>query len=147
MGRAGRGHLEDGYAHLLDKPWSTIDPSNHKRMFVSYTDFDFSQTNDCGTNFPGRTAIEFVESDDGGVTWSSTPTVAIEVCGNAAVQGSQLAVSSTGTLYISWVNLGSNFPLGPRCIQVASYAKGNPVRTGDGGWLDSAGRRFLLPAG
>src|SRR5579871_2773799 len=115
---------KSGYYHLLDKPWSTIDPSNHKRMFVSYTDFDYTQTNDCGTNYPGRTAIEFVESDDGGVTWSANPTVAIEVCGNAGVQGSQLAVSSTGTLYISWVNLGSNFPLGPRSIQVASYASG-----------------------
>src|ERR1700730_11669401 len=32
---------KDG-SHLLDKPWSTIDPSNTSRMFVSYTDFDFS---------------------------------------------------------------------------------------------------------
>ncbi len=110
--------------HLLDKPWSTIDPSNHKRIFVSYTDFDFSQTNACGTNYPGRTAIEFVESDDGGVSWSASPTVAIQVCGAAAVQGSQLAVSSTGVLYISWVNLGSNFPFGPRSIQISNYAGG-----------------------
>ena len=115
---------KSGYYHLLDKPWSTIDPSNHKRIFVSYTDFDFTQTNDCGTNYPGRTAIEFVESDDGGATWSANPTVAIEVCGAAGVQGSQLAVSSKGTLYISWVNLGSNFPLGPRAIQISSYASG-----------------------
>jgi hypothetical protein len=115
---------KSNFDHLLDKPWSTIDPSNHKRIFVSYTDFDFSETNDCGTNFPGRTAIEFVESDDGGKTWSATPNIAIEVCGNAAVQGSQLAVSSTGTLYISWVNLGSNFPFGPRAIQVANFTGG-----------------------
>lgn len=114
---------KSGYYHLLDKPWSTIDPSNHKRMFVSYTDFDFTYSSvTCGNNF--RIAIEFVESDDGGVTWSATPNVAIEVCGNAAVQGSQMAVSSTGTLYISWVNLGSNFPLGPRSIQISSYSGG-----------------------
>ena len=69
---------ERASTHLLDKPWSTIDPSNHKRIFVSYTDFDFSQTNVCGTNYPGRTAIEFVESDDGGVTWSFPPKVAIK---------------------------------------------------------------------
>lgn len=115
---------KSAFDHLLDKPWSTIDPSNHKRIFVSYTDFDFSQTNDCGTNYPGRTAIEFVESDDGGVTWSANPVVAMEACGAAAVQGSQLAVSSKGVLYISWVNLGSNFPLGPRSIQVSSYSGG-----------------------
>lgn len=115
---------KSGLYHLLDKPWSTIDPSNHKRIFVSYTDFDFSQTNDCGTNYPGRTAIEFVESNDGGVTWSANPKVAIEVCGAAAVQGSQMAVSSQGVMYISWVNLGSNFPLGPRSIQISSYHGG-----------------------
>ena len=57
-------------AHFLDKPWSTIDPSDHKHIFVSYTDFDSSETNSCGANFPNRTAIEFVESRDGGVTWS-----------------------------------------------------------------------------
>ncbi|HET6175756.1 MAG TPA: hypothetical protein VFE61_02410 [Candidatus Sulfotelmatobacter sp.] len=144
---------KSGFEHLLDKPWSTIDPSNHKRIFVSYTDFDFSETNDCGTNFPVRTAIEFVESDDGGVTWSTTPKVAIEVCGNAGVQGSQMAVSSTGTLFISWVNLGSNFPLGPRAIQVASLAKGTlstPVTVesalqpgGDSFYLQGEFRDFL----
>ncbi len=114
---------KDG-SHLLDKPWSTIDPSNKSRMFVSYTDFDFSQTNSCGTNYPIRIAIEFVESDDGGATWSANPTVAIEVCGNAAVQGSQMAVDSHGTMYISWVNLGSNFPFGPRSIQISSLKSG-----------------------
>jgi len=90
---------------------------------VSYTDFDYTfNSTACPNDF--RTAIEFVESDDGGVTWSATPTVAIEVCGNAGVQGSQMAVSSKGTMYISWVNLGSNFPLGPRVIQVSSYSGG-----------------------
>jgi hypothetical protein len=135
---------KDGFSHLLDKPWSTIDPSNHKRIFVSYTDFDFSFNSvACGANV--RTAIEFVESDDGGVTWSSTPNVAIEVCGNAAVQGSQLAVSSTGTLYISWVNLGSNFPLGPRALQVSSFSGGTvsaPV-TVDGS-VQPGGDSFFL---
>jgi hypothetical protein len=111
---------KDGFTHSLDKPWSTIDPSNHKRIFVSYTDFDYTFTSAaCPKDF--RTAIEFVESDDRGVTWSA-PKVAIEVCGNAGVQGSQMAVSSAGTLYISWVNLGSNFPLGPRAIQIARFA-------------------------
>ena len=143
---------KSAYYHLLDKPWSTIDPSNHKRMFVSYTDFDYTYSSAaCGAN--ARTAIEFVESDDGGVTWSATPTVAIEVCGNAGVQGSQLAVSSKGTLYISWVNLGSNFPLGPRAIQISSYsggilssavtAEGSIQPGGDSYYLQGEFRDFL----
>jgi hypothetical protein len=113
---------KDG-THILDKPWSTIDPSNKSRIFVSYTDFDFSFSSPACPN-DIRTAIEFVESDDGGTTWSATPRVAIEVCGAAAVQGSQLAVDSHGALYISWVNLGSNFPLGPRAIQISNLKGG-----------------------
>jgi hypothetical protein len=143
---------KDGFSHSLDKPWSTIDPSNPKRMFVSYTDFDFSFSSaGCGANV--RTAEEFVESDDGGATWSATPNIAIEVCGAAAVQGSQLAVSSKGTLYISWVNLGSNFPLGPRAIQISSFSGGTlsaPVTVeanvqpgGDSYYLQGEFRDFL----
>jgi hypothetical protein len=142
---------KSGFTHLLDKPWSTIDPSNTKRMFVSYTDFDFSGTS---TACPGdiRTAIEFVESDDGGATWSATPNVAIEVCGAAAVQGSQMAVSSKGTLYISWVNLGSNFPVGIRELQISNFAGGvlsAPVNVsavqpgGDSFFLQGEFRDFL----
>jgi hypothetical protein len=71
--------------------------------------------------------------------------VAIQVCGAAGVQGSQMAVSSTGTMYISWVNLGGNFPLGPRSIQVSSFSKGilsSPV-TVDGS-VQPGGDSFFL---
>ena len=112
---------KNGAFHLLDKPWSTIDPSNPQRIFVSYTDFDFTFSSPfCGAN--ARTAIEFVESDDGGNIWSK-PHIAIQVCGSAGVQGSQLAVDSHGTLHIAWVNLGNNFPLGPRTIQIENFKK------------------------
>jgi hypothetical protein len=141
---------KDG-SHILDKPWSTIDPSNKSRMFVSYTDFDFSFSSAACPN-DIRTAIEFVESDDGGTTWGA-PRVAIEVCGAAAVQGSQLAVDSHGTLYISWVNLGSNFPLGPRAIQISSLKGGvlsaavtveaNVQPGGDSYYLQGGFRDFL----
>ncbi len=144
--------FKDGSGHLLDKPWSTIDPSNKRRIFVSYTDFDFTFTSAACLN-DIRTAVELVESDDGGKTWSATPRVAIEVCGAAAVQGSQLAVDSHGTLYISWVNLGSNFPLGPRTIQISSLKRGvlsAPVRVesslqpgGDSYYVQGLFRDFL----
>jgi len=143
---------KDGFSHLLDKPWSTIDPSHKRRIFVSYTDFDFTFTSAACPN-DIRTAVEFVESNDGGTTWSATPRVAIEVCGAAAVQGSQLAVDSHGTLYISWVNLGSNFPLGPRTIQISSLKRGvlsAPVRVesslqpgGDSYYVQGLFRDFL----
>jgi hypothetical protein len=142
---------KSGSSHLLDKPWSTIDPTRG-RIYVSYTDFDSSPTNGCGTNYPGRTAIEFVKSDDGGVNWSK-PEVAVQACGAAAVQGSQMAVDSHGTLHISWVNLGTNFPLGPRQIQIASFKSGGMQPTvtveanvqpgGDSYYLQGEFRDFL----
>src|SRR5205807_199408 len=58
-----------------------------------------------------------------------------------------------GVMYISWVNLGSNFPLGPRSIQIASYSKGTvsaPVTVdgsvqpgGDSFYLQGEFRDFL----
>jgi hypothetical protein len=116
---------KDGFTHLLDKSWSTIDPVHTNKIYVSYTDFDFSGTNPaCPKNV--RTAIEFVTSSDGGNTWSK-PKVAIQVCGNSAVQGSQLAVDSHGTLHVAWVNLGDNFPFSLHQIQVSA-----PLRSGGG---------------
>lgn len=117
---------KDNFFHALDKPWSAIDPSNPQNIYVSYTDFDVTHNSvACGTDF--REAIEFVMSADGGNTWSS-PFVASEVCGiTGKLSDSQVAVSNTGTMFISWLNLGTNFPLSPRSIQVASFAPGKGV--------------------
>jgi len=142
---------KDGNTHFLDKPWSTTDPTKPGRIYVSYTDFDYSGTNPA---CPGqaRTAIELVGSQNGGSTWSA-PRVAIQVCGDAAVQGSQLAVDSKGTLHIAWVNLGSNFPFPPRTIQISSLVPGGklsaPVTVdsvspgGDSYYLQGEFRDFL----
>jgi hypothetical protein len=155
---------KSGFSHLLDKPWSTIDPSNHRRIFVSYTDFDSSGTV-CGTGgtppytFPlSRNSIEFVESDDGGATWGA-PNVVAQYCQDpvtfvlGGLQGSQMAVSSNGTMYISWVDLGINFPLGPRTIRISSFTSGvllGPVTVdaavqpgGDSYYLQGEFRDFL----
>ena len=48
-----------------------------------------------------RTAIELVRSTDGGETWNA-PVVVAEVCGNAFVQGSQVALGSYGDVYVAW---------------------------------------------
>jgi hypothetical protein len=87
--------------HFLDKNWSTIDPSNPARMYVSYTDFDMTGASPgCGPQF--RIAIEVVASTDGGKTFGS-PIIVDEECGNDfGVQGSHLAVSSHGLLYVLW---------------------------------------------
>lgn len=122
---------KDAYYHFLDKPWMTVDLANPTHIFITYTDFDTSNFgagspgNICGasnTNIP-RTAIELVASTDGGSTWSSTPTVVQEVCGNPFVQGSQVAVAPvTGKVYVAWESFASDFYT--REIDIANSADG-----------------------
>jgi hypothetical protein len=93
---------KDANTHTLDKPWSTIDPTNSQRIYVTYTDFDFSGTGTgCINDF--RIAIELVSSADGGSTWSA-PVVIDEECGASlnSVQGSNVVVSPTGAVYVAY---------------------------------------------
>ena len=95
--------------HGIDKPWIAADPTNSHRLFVTYTDFDFSgfafppdPSAHCPNDF--RTAIELVTSNDSGATWSA-PVVVDEECestANASVQGSNPAVAGDGTLYVGY---------------------------------------------
>jgi hypothetical protein len=94
---------KDGFTHFLDKDWMAVDPTNTSRLFVTYTDFDFSGV--CGPSAL-RIAIELVSSTDGGATWSA-PVVVDEVCSPFSVpglvdQGSQVAVGPGGEVYVAW---------------------------------------------
>lgn len=93
--------------HSLDKPWSAIDPSNPQRIYVTYTDFDFSFSSP-GCGFQTRTAIELVISNDGGQSFGS-PIIVDEVCGDdKAVQASHVAFNSHGVAYVAWERLAMN---------------------------------------
>jgi hypothetical protein len=88
--------------HLLDKPWSAIDPSNPQRMYVIYIDQDNSRSSvACGNDF--RNAIELVRSVDAGRTWSA-PVVLEEDCGVSGnfVEGGTIAVSPAGNVYVAY---------------------------------------------
>lgn len=88
--------------HFLDKPWMAIDPSNPQKMYITYTDFDTSNTSPgCGKQT--RTAIELVASVDGGQTFTRNPIIIDEQCGvGVGVQASHVAVNSRGVVYIAW---------------------------------------------
>lgn len=94
---------KDGFSHGLDKPWMALDPTNPQRLYVTYTDFDFSfpATGACAND--SRIAIELVKSDDGGATWSA-PYVIDEECGASfnGVQGSNVLVSPGGKVYVAY---------------------------------------------
>jgi len=102
---------KDASSHLLDKDWMAVDPVNHE-FYVSYTDFDSSGTDPtCSDIFDMRIAIEIVSSTDG-VSWGAPVTVT-QVCANAfdataaaAVQGSQIAIGTDGSVYVAWEATG-----------------------------------------
>ncbi len=98
---------KDGSTHFLDKEWMAVDPTNTSRLYVTYTDFDFSGASlACGAT--DRTAIELVRSTDGGASWSA-PLVLEEVCGAAFVQGSQVTVGSIGEVLAGWERFEVDF--------------------------------------
>jgi len=90
------------FSHSIDKPWMAADPTNPSRLYVTYTDFDFS-----GVRCPAdiRYAIELVASADRGVTWTAPVTVHEECYfagGFNGVQGSNPVVAQDGTLYVGY---------------------------------------------
>jgi hypothetical protein len=98
--------------HMLDKDWMAVDAA-HGEIYVTYTDFDNSSGNICGTDIIQieRVAIELVSSIDGGMTWSA-PTEVTHVCAdqlvnpNTSVSGSQIAVAKDGSVYVAWEAMG-----------------------------------------
>ena len=142
---------KDGFSHSIDKEWLSVDPSNPKRLYLSYTDFDFTFSSVACPN-DLRTAIEVVSSKDGGATWG-TPVVVDTVCGfSDAVQGSHVVVGSTGQVNLAWVHF-TNFPIGTRELRFTSYAPGKKpkgytvadgiVGGGDTFYLQGSYRDFL----
>jgi hypothetical protein len=116
--------LKDGSKHSIDRSWMAVDPSNPKHLVISYTDIDASHEL-CADSI--RTAIETVESRDGGQSWSNSKVLDF-VCSNAdVVQGSHVVVGSGGATYFSWI-FGHNFPTGYRELRFASMANGVPSR-------------------
>jgi hypothetical protein len=93
------------FTHFLDKDWFAVDAT--KRLFVTYTDFDFTGTKcgfDAGVPIM-RVAIELVSSVNAGATFGP-PIVIAEVCSALPdfpfVQDSLVAVGPGGEVYVAW---------------------------------------------
>lgn len=120
--------------HMLDKDWMTVDAA-HGEIYVTYTDFDNSAGNICGTDIIQiqRVAIELVSSSDGGTTWSARTEVT-HVCAdqlvnpNTSVTGSQVAVAKDGSVYVAWeaIGLGGGNP-SVREIDIAKSGMGGAL--------------------
>jgi len=90
------------FSHVIDKPWLAADPTNANRLYVTYTDLDYS-----GVRCPmdSRVAIELISSADGGSTWG-TPVIVHEECfftgGFNFLEGSNAVVAQDGTVYVGY---------------------------------------------
>ncbi len=112
--------------HIVDGAWVAVDHSTPGRLYVTYSDLDFSGSV-CGTESGSavpRYAIEAISSADGGTTWSGTPVVVAQVCADSAhpfafVAGSQVAVGPNGEVYVTWELFGNTNGLGEREIEIS----------------------------
>ena len=84
----------DGNTELGDKPWLAVDPTNARRLFLTYTHVSFLSC----------VAIELVSSADAGKTWTA-PLVLDSTCnhpGVAMLTGSNVVVSPGGKVYVAY---------------------------------------------
>ena len=112
--------------HIVDGAWIAVDQSAPNRLYVTYTDLDFSGSI-CGTESGSavpRYAIETVSSADGGSTWTAAPVVVAQVCADSAhtfafVDGARVAVGPSGAVYVAWELFGNTSGLSGREIEVS----------------------------
>jgi hypothetical protein len=96
------------FDHSIDDVWMAADPTNHRRLFLTYTDFDFSGSV-CEPDPIGlpRLAIEIVRSDDGGATWGPPVPIARACEREDREQGARVAVDDRGRVYVAWEHNGN----------------------------------------
>jgi hypothetical protein len=73
-------------SHIVDGAWIAAHPGTPGRLYVSYTNLDFSGATcgqESGSAVP-RYAIEAVSSADGATTWTDAPVVVAQVCADSA---------------------------------------------------------------
>lgn len=93
-------------------PWIAVDPSNHQRVYVSYT---HSRTHDLpfdDTGCTGESKVEVVSSADGGSTFDPSPRVLDSRCwifGDFFALGTRIAISSSGKVTVAWVDASYDF--------------------------------------
>ena len=92
---------KDITTHMIDKDWMAVVAGNPDHLYVTYTDFDTSNPNDCGAGLK-RVAIEMVTSANDGQTWSSPVEIQKTCDGHTVVQGSQVVVGPSGEVWVAW---------------------------------------------
>ncbi|HEY7404695.1 MAG TPA: hypothetical protein VIB39_14310 [Candidatus Angelobacter sp.] len=118
-------------------PWIAIDPSNHKRVYISYTHVVITAFPDAAECF-GKAKVEVVSSTDGGNTFDPTPREVDSRCflnGDLSVpldffdMGTRMAVSSNGRVTVAWLGQAPFDGVGfvQQAILVNSFTPGGPT--------------------
>lgn len=97
--------LKDINFEFVDKPWLAVDPSNPLKLYITYSDVDFTRAV-CPR---GRLGIELVRSIDGGASWSA-PVIIDNGCSPDFDQGSNVVVDGAGNVYVAWENFPAALP-------------------------------------
>ena len=90
--------------HLLERESLAIDPSDPRRLFVTFTDLDFDTPTSGPCAGQIQMLIEMVRSTNGGRSWSKAQALK-RICGDTgnAVNGSRVTVGPTGTVYVTYL--------------------------------------------
>ncbi len=118
-------------------PWIAVDPSNHKRVYISYTHDVITAFPDAAECF-GKSKVEVMSSTDGGKTFDPTPRIVDSRCwlnGDLSVpldffdMGTRMAISSNGRVTVAWLGQapfdGAGFV--QQAILVNSFVPGGPT--------------------
>src|SRR5262249_8242912 len=97
--------------HSLDKPSMYVNQiAGNDVVHVTYTDFFAGDP--CPDAVPGA-SIEYVQSTDGGNTWSVPMLISPVVCGSIPiVQGSQVTAGLASDVYVAWESFPNGFSPG-----------------------------------
>ena len=108
---------------VFEDPWIAVDPSNPKRVYISYTHFGFNFTTQ-----QLDSSVELISSIDGGQTFDPTPIV-METQNITAFTGlfdvgTRMAISSAGRVFVGWENENIFEAFFEQTISVGSFTPG-----------------------
>jgi hypothetical protein len=125
-------------AERVGDPWIAVDPSNHKRVYISYTHQVINDLPLDDASCTGESKVEVVSSTDGGNTFDPTPRVVDSRCflnGDLSIpldffdMGTRMAVSSSGRVTVAWLGQAPFDGVGffQQAILVNSFMPGGPT--------------------
>jgi len=113
------------FQEFFQDPWIAVDPSNSKRIYISYTHQNNLRVPGC--TLPPTSTVEVITSVDGGQTFNTgSPLLLDSECFRTGFidTGTRMAISSKGRVTVAWETSDLLLGLFQHSIAVASFAPG-----------------------